>query len=49
MKINLEDNTCASAFDSFNYFPIIENYNTYLKQFLLEEQCITGGDPSVFN
>ena len=47
---DLEDNTCASAFDSFNYFPIIENYNTSARPAVpFGGDVLSGGDPMVFN
>ena len=48
--MELEDNACASPYDSFNYYPIIENYNVESRQAVpFGGTMLTGGDPSVFN
>lgn len=46
----LDDNVCATAFDSFNYYPIIENYNTNVRPAVpFGGDILSGGDPKVFN
>ena len=48
--MELEDNACASSFDSFNYYPIIENYNVESRPAVpFGGSMLTGGDPRVFN
>jgi hypothetical protein len=48
--MELEDNACASSFDSFNYYPIIENYNVESRQAVpFGGSMLSGGDPNVFN
>ena len=47
---DLDDNACASSFDSFKYYPIIVNYSVNSRPAVpFGGSMLTGGDPSVFN
>ena len=49
-EMALEDNACVSPFDSFNYYPIIENYNINARQAVTGGgTMLKGGDPAVYN
>ena len=49
-QMKLENNECASPYDSFNYYPIIENYNVESRQAVpFGGSMLSGGDPNVFN
>jgi hypothetical protein len=49
-EMDLSDNACVSPFDSFNYYPIIENYNVESRQAVTGGgTMLKGGDPSVYN
>lgn len=49
-EMELPENACVSPFDSFNYYPIIENYNAEARQAVTGGgTMLKGGDPSVYN
>ena len=48
--MKLENNACASPFDSFNYYPIIDNYSVESRPAMpFGGSMLTGGDPNVYN
>lgn len=49
-EMELDNNACVSPFDSFNYHPIIENYNVEMRPAVpFGGDIRSGGDPSVYN
>ena len=48
--MDLETNACVSPFDSFNYYPVINNYSVKKRVAVPSGgDILTGGDPSVYN
>ena len=48
--MELDSNACVSPFDSFNYYPIIENYNVESRAAVpFGGTMLKGGDPNVYN
>ena len=49
-EMDLKNNACVSPFDSFNYYPIIDNYNVKKRPAVpFGGDILSGGDPSVYN
>jgi hypothetical protein len=48
--MKLDNNACVSPFDSFNYYPIIDNYEVKTRSAVpFGGDILKGGDPSVYN
>ena len=49
-EMDLPNNACVSPFDNFNYYPIINNYNSEARQAVTGGgKMLEGGDPAVYN
>ena len=49
-QMKLDDNKCISPFDTFNYYPLIDNYKVDKRSAVpFGGSMLTGGDPSVYN